>query len=300
MPESSTMKIIPTLAAVTSPEPTTTVEMTPDEPAPQETPTISSNESLCSERPGMTTQTSLKAQSFATNTLESMSPASSWDVAVRFDNAPGNSFYPFSPSPGVVGTTYYGTLDSGDNLVKWIPYCYRGCGWDTCEWAILGRKPCEQLGTSCGSLDPLTSGCICFGGLKNLAKMDGWFIERTRISDTKYHVKIVGQSVGTAYPRGALWLNPDSGWKFTQLDSCYVQADQRYPPRPVSCALTSNTMLQFQGAGDCGGSCACEDAGGINIDVIVEKTGTPISIPNLGSPSSNTYSPYSKDPIKKC
>ena len=257
------------------------------EPTLRETLTIPSNESLCSERTGTIALTSFKAQSFATNTLESMSSSSSWDVAVRFDNAPGNSFYPFSPSPGVVGTPYYAVLGSSDNLVKWIPYCYRGCGWDTCYWAILGRKPCEQLSTSCESLDPLTSGCICFGGLKNRAKMDGWFVERTRISDTKYHVKIVGQSVGRADPRGTLWLNPDSGWMFTHLDSCYVQADQGYPPRPASCALTSDTMLQFQTAGDCGGSCACEDAGGINIDVIVEKTATPTPTP---TPISLTYS----------
>ena len=220
-----------------------------------------------------------------------MSPASSWDVAVRFDNAPGNSFYPFSPSPGVVGTPYYAVLGSSDNLVKWIPYCYRGCGWQTCNWAIIGRKPCEQLSTSCESLDPLTSGCICFGGLKNAARMDGWFVERTRISDTKYHVKIVGQSVYRADPRGALWLNPDSGWKFTHLDSCYVQADQGSPPRPVSCALTSDTMLQFQAAGDCAGSCACEDAGSINIDVIAEKTATPPEPPTYSATLVGKYNP---------
>lgn len=282
---------IPPLTAVISPVLTKVVETTP-----VETQTMSSNESLCSKNFGNTALTSSKAQSFATNTLESMSSSSSWDVAVRFDNAPGNNFYPFSSSAGVVGTPYYAVLDSSDNLVKWIPYCYRGCGWDTCYWASLARASCYQVSTPCSSLDPLTSGCVCYSGVKNGARMDGWFVERTRISDTKYRIKIVGVSVNRADPSGELWLNPDSGWKFTQLDSCSVQADQGYPKRPVSCAQTSDTMLKFQAAGDCGSGCACEDAGNVNIDVIVEKTAAQPEPPTYSiTQVGNTGSAFFQD-----
>jgi len=238
---------------------------------------ILSNETMCSASRAL--QETMNSQLYATNTVESLSSSSGWDVAVRFDNAPGNSFYPFSISPGIVGTPYYAQLTTSDNTLKWIPYCFRGCGWETCYWAIISRQACEQLSTPCESLDPATTGCICYGGIKNAARIDGWFVERQRITDNLYHIKIRGQSLYQADPRGELWLNPDSGWKFTQVISCGVEQDEGSYPRPTSCGLVNDTMLRFQAAGDCASSCACEDAGGIGIDVIAEKGGVIISPP---------------------
>jgi hypothetical protein len=235
--------------------------------------TILSNESICNAF-----QSAQSSQSPATNKLESLSSSSDWDVAVRFDNAPRTSFYPFNSSPGVVGTSYYATLTASDSNFQYIPYCYSTCGWQSCSWAVIARQACDALSIPCESLDPAESGCICYGGMKNAARIGGWFVERERITDTQYRVKIRGQSSGLANPSGELWLNPSTGWKFTNVNSCFVQSDEYYG-RSTYCELTNDTALRFQAAGDCGNGCACEDAGSIDIDITAEYNGVPTPTP---------------------
>jgi hypothetical protein len=218
---------------------------------------------------------SLSAPLSAANTMETLSSESDWDVAIRFDNVffP-NHFYPFSSEYGTVQTPYFAKFDTTDTLVRWIPYC-SGCQQDpeVCTyWAGIAQQDCIGLGIPCLSLDPFTTTCSCFDGIPKGARMDGWFVERKRISDTRYEVHIAGQATGAVYPYGELWLNPDSGWTFTHLDACNVQKDQTGDGRPVLCALTSDTALQFQAAGNCDSYCACEDSGYIYIIVTAEKT----------------------------
>jgi hypothetical protein len=179
----------------------------------------------------------------------------------------------------MVGQTYYETLTESDSaaMENYIPYCYWGCGWQTCYWAQIARQPCLQLPCNCLDLNPAETGCICYLGIKSAARLDGWYVERTRITDTKYRLVIKGHSrpdcyYGKSYVRGELMLNPDSLWKVTQTDSCYTMADNLYPPHTTYCQV-SEKSVQFAAAGDCAGCCACEDSGTININVIVERTG---------------------------
>lgn len=221
------------------------------------------------------------AQERFTTQQEGLAVASSsdWDVAVRFDQADHNYFYPFRSQSGMVSQTYYETLTESDGpaMDKYIPYCYWGCGWQSCYWAQIARQPCLQLPCSCLDLNPGETGCICYMMTKSAARLDGWFVERTKITDTKYRLVIKGHSrpdcyYGKSYVRGELLLNPDSLWKVTQINSCYTMADQLSPQHTTYCQV-SDKSIQFAAAGDCGGCCACEDSGTINIDVIVERTG---------------------------
>ena len=220
----------------------------------------------------------------AANTMEATGSASDWDVAVMFGNVyVPNHFYPFSPDPGTLTIPYYAKFDTTDSLVRWIPVCSR-CEQDPSDcsyWAGKDAARCSGLSIPCLDLDPFTTKCSCFDGIIKGVRMDGWVVERKRISDTVYEVHIAGQAEGRVYPYGELWLNPDSGWKFKNPDPCYVQADQTAPIRDVSCGLTSDTLLQFRAAGNCDGYCACEDSGGINIIVIAEKP--PIPVPPIAS-----------------
>jgi len=216
---------------------------------------------------------------------------SDWDVAVRFDNAPGQ-FYPFSPSPGIVGTTYYAKLTATDNNLKYSPYCFSTCGWDTCSWAKLARQPCIlDLGNPCSlSLPPDNKGCFCWMGVPSAARVIGWYVERKYVSQSRSEIIIRGQAAGRANPMGEILVNPANHWKISQVSSCGVQSDQSNPPRATYCT-SDDTTVHFAGAGDCGGSCACEDSGGLNIDLIVEQgvTAKPVLV---GTEIINTWDAY--------
>ena len=209
---------------------------------------------------------------------------SDWDVAVRFDQADHNYFYPFRSQSGIVGQTYYETLTESENpaMDNYIPDCYWGCGWQSCHWAQLARQRCLDLPCSCFDLDPAQDGCICYMGIKSASRLDGWHVKRTKITDTKYRLEIKGYSrpdcyYGRSYVRGELLLNPGSLWEVTRTNACSVQEDQVSPMHTTYCQV-SEKSVQFASAGDCGSCCACEDSGQLNIDVIVERTGgtTPV------------------------
>ncbi len=192
-----------------------------------------------------------------------------WDVAVRFEMANFNNFYPFSKVPGVVGKTYYAKLDKSDDLFEVIPYCLTGCGID-CSWAKLCAKHCNR--NTCRN-DRMAA-CQCFDTSK-CYRPKAWYVERKKISEDKFVILIRGISkadcgLGQGYVKGELWINTKNGWGITHIERCNISKDTR--GREFYCIVNSKTgRVKFASGSSCIGCCACEDSAMLNINITVER-----------------------------
>jgi len=178
-------------------------------------------------------------------------------------------------------------LDPSTNIASWIPYCYTGCGWQNCYWANLARQRCISLGIPCEELNPEQTGCMCYQNVISAAKLNGWYVEKKRVSDNKYYLLIRGVSgadcyyADDGYVKGMLWLNPNSGWRITKVNKCsYSVDDNSKAPRgqqKETYCLANDTTIRFAAGSNCYGCCACEDSGVVDVNVTVEKE-TPYAI----------------------
>jgi len=203
-----------------------------------------------------------------------------WDIAVRFDNADHNDFYPFGSEPGVVGTTYRFSMTdpaADGRHERYIPWCYTGSGWKDSSFAVSARqKDCGFLNGSCADADPATTGCTCYEGVVSVARVDGWYVEKIPLGDGRYRLIVNGVSkadctYGKSYVSGEVTLNPQGPWRITGTGSCRADADERPPFHETYCTVTATSVRFASGDNTCGGCCACEDSGNLNINVTVEK-----------------------------
>lgn len=208
-----------------------------------------------------------------------------WDVAVRFDIANFNDFYPFSKTPGKVGKTYYANLTKSDYMLELIPYCSTGCGLN-CYWAQLCRKGCNEK--TCKNDE--ISACQC-SDLSHCYKPKAWYVERRKISDGKFNILIRGISkadcgLGQGYVKGELWINTDKGWKITHVEKCQVSKDTR--GREYYCVVNNVTgRVRFASGSSCIGCCACEDSAFLNINITLESNFSDISIDEISFSNEN-------------
>ncbi len=115
---------------------------------------------------------------------------------------------------------------------------------------------------------------------------DAWDIERKYISPSKYKILVRGSSdsdCGKGQPQNTGWikLNPDSGWKITEVVKCNVSSDtysSNYKLIDTYCKVNKKEgIIEWQSGSTCGGCCSCPGGASVNIEVIVEKEVTSTS-----------------------
>ncbi len=183
-----------------------------------------------------------------------------WDVSIKFDKANVGSFYPFSGNAGLLGTTYYKSLNETDNLYQ----------------EFIGREACTSS---------------YWGDIfdkENARRAKGWYTERKKITDNKYKILIKGVSRAdcgyeTGYVKGELNLNSSTDWQITEVAKCSVGTSNK--GQSTYCE-TGNKTIKFAAGSGCGGCCACSDSASVDIEVIVEKTSvTPVNKITVLSPN---------------
>ncbi len=195
--------------------------------------------------------------------------AKPWDVEVVFEKADHGNFYPFQNIPGRTGETYGVSLEDADDddLILFTEYC-DGEG----EWWVKASDRCTPQSCSNAS----SASCRC-SDTSTVYRLNGWFVERKRISQNSYNVLIRGVSQPDcgktqSYVMGKLRVNPGNEWELTNLTQCNVGDDKN--GRETFCRL-ENGILRFASGTTCGGCCACADGGRLNINVTVSKTSSP-------------------------
>lgn len=178
-----------------------------------------------------------------------------WDVAVRFDVAHKNPFYPFSAISGEVNKVYYARLTQTDYLYE--EYVGRECCTKSKDVYMWKDFPSiyEEEGAR---------------------RAKGWYVERKEISPFKYKILIRGvawtdcdySQEGYGYIKGELWVNEENGWKVTEVKKCNVQGSNK--GQETYCAFAEN-KVRFAAGNNCGGCCACSDSAGLDIEVLLEK-----------------------------
>jgi len=122
---------------------------------------------------------------------------------------------------------------------------------------------------------------MCYQGVISAAKPHGWYVEKRKVSESKYYLLVRGVSEadcyysGHGYAKGEVWFNPDSGWRITEVNKCKYNVDKN-GGRPAYCEV-NDTAIRFASGSSCYGCCACEDSGRIDVNVTVEKE-TPYTI----------------------
>lgn len=106
----------------------------------------------------------------------------------------------------------------------------------------------------------------CPGYYTNVPKARTWDIERKKVSGTTFRLLVRGQSdadcgKGTPSVKGEVSLNPQSSWKIIQVVKCSAT---------VSCNVsTQNGVISWHSGKVCSSCCACPDAAGVDIEVVV-------------------------------
>jgi hypothetical protein len=109
---------------------------------------------------------------------------------------------------------------------------------------------------------------------------DAWDIERKSINENKYQIIVRGRSdadCGKGQPQntGLIKINPNSGWKITEVNKCKVSSDT-YDSNNVLidtyCEVDKeNGIIKWQSGSGCGGCCLCADGAIVEINVTLEK-----------------------------
>ncbi|RLG15771.1 MAG: hypothetical protein DRN71_00485 [Candidatus Nanohalarchaeota archaeon] len=208
--------------------------------------------------------------------------AHAWDVSVIFDNAREGPIRPFTPIHGTTGTTYYADFDTTDtfgpddntNDGRYVELCSTGCGTE-CVWANNCRT---FLSGTCNagtcSNNPYDN-CVCFD-MTTCYRPNGWFVQRTKVTNNKYIYKINGKAhadcmfANHGFVSGTSILNPAGSFQITSIDYCSANNDNKGQPHYCTINMAIGT-ISWAGGSTCNGCCCCEDSGGLNIKMTVEK-----------------------------
>lgn len=180
-----------------------------------------------------------------------------WDVAVRFDEAHKNPFYPFTKNPGKAGQMYYAKLDETDQLYE----------------EYVGRECCSKSANINAWKDFPTM-------YENQAmrRAKGWYVERKEIGPFSYAIFIRGvawrdcdyEDKGFGYVKGELLLNEGRGWKITKVLKSQVQTSNKGQETYL---IIVGNKVRFAAGNNCSGCCVCSDSAGLDIGIVVEKEG---------------------------
>ena len=178
-------------------------------------------------------------------TQTTLKPVVKWDAAASFKTAKWKAYTPqIWGNDAVDGATYYTKLE--------------GAGDDT--YTTYNR--------------------YCPFDGRNNEYPDTWHIERKYVSNGKYKILVRGKStsdckVGQPVNTGYVKLNPESGWKITQVDKCTVSQDTQSSNGiyiPTWCMADAvNGIISWQSGSTCAGCCVCGDGAAVDIDITVEK-----------------------------
>ncbi|MCK4799655.1 hypothetical protein KAS31_01635 [Candidatus Parcubacteria bacterium] len=172
-----------------------------------------------------------------------------WDVSIKFDKAHQASFYPFSSSAGETEKTYYAKLSGSDDLYE----------------EYVGGECCDHW-SNAYYYDKFEE--------EQAKRAKGWYVERKKISDSKYKLLIRGIAWadctydGYGYAKGELNLNPEGNWNISEVVKCNARGSNK--GQETYCT-SDDKFVKFAAGNTCGGCCACADSGSLDIEVIVEK-----------------------------
>jgi len=176
-----------------------------------------------------------------------------WDVSIIFDEAYQNPIYPFSKIQGEIGKVYYKKLNETDSFYE----------------EYVGQEACTKRDDVYMWKD--------FPSIyekEQARRAKGWYVERKKITSSKYKVLIRGQAwtdcdyEGYGYVKGELNFNANKNWEITEVVKCSAQDSNK---GQVTYCKTGNNYVKFAAGNNCGGCCACSDSAGVNIEVVVEK-----------------------------
>jgi len=187
-----------------------------------------------------------------------------WDVCVIFDIAHKNTIYPFSEKPGEVGKYYFATLSQTDN--NYQEYTGRDCCTKNND--ILMGQDYPSIFEK-----------------EKARRAKGWYVERKKISDSKYIIQIRGlawsdcdyENEGPGYVKGMLAVDKQRGWKITEILKNSVQSSDKgqetyFKRNDLKNGEKSITEeIHFASGSNCGGCCACSDSAGLDIEVVLER-----------------------------